>query len=246
MKKKPQIPTMILILLLSSIAIYGIQIILFHRIGETEFYFLQDMAFLPISVILVTLGLNTVIVRQEQLEKKEKVSVVINEFFAETGIELVTALRVHITNLDEIASKLQLGGEWQDRDFSASIDAIGKYPFHANLVEEDLYALRETLARRKDHILRLFENANLMEQDRFTGMLWAVYHVFDELRSRESLTNLPVTDIAHLNLDIQRAFQILLIEWIESMRLLKKKYPYLYSLAVRKCPFGGGDVTIKE
>lgn len=246
MKKNLQIPTLIIILLVSSIVIYGIQIILFRRVGETEFYFLQDMAFLPISVLLVTLGLNTVIVRQEQIEKKEKVSVVINEFFAETGIELVVALRVHIANLEGLVPKLQLGGDWQERDFSDSIDAIGKYSFHTALVEADLYSLKETLTYRKDHILRLFENANLMEQDRFTGMLWAVYHVYDELRSRESLSNLPVTDIAHLNLDIQRAFQILLIEWIESMRILKKKYPYLYSLAVRKCPFSGdGDATVK-
>lgn len=101
------------------------------------------------------------------------------------------------------------------------------------------------MTEKKSHLLRLFENANLMEQDRFTGMLWAVYHVYDELRSRETLSNLPASDITHLNLDIQRAFQILLIEWIESMRILKKKYPYLYSLAVRKCPFGIRDVTVK-
>lgn len=84
-----------------------------------------------------------------------------------------------------------------------------------------------------------------MEQDRFTAMLWAIYHVYDELRSRESLSNLPASDIAHLNVDLQRAIQILLIEWIESMRILKKKYPYLYSLAVRKCPFGSGEVIVK-
>lgn len=99
MKRKLQIPTLILLLLLSSVVIYGIQIILFHRISETGFYFLQDMAFLPISVLLVTIGLNTVIVRQERKEKKEKVSVVINEFFAETGTELVIALRDHLTTL---------------------------------------------------------------------------------------------------------------------------------------------------
>jgi len=244
MKRKPQIPTLIVILLLSSVVIYGIQIILFDRVNETEFYFLQDMAFLPISVLLVTLGLNTVIVRQERIEKKEKVGVVINEFFAETGTELVIALRGHIANLDGLSPKLQLSGDWQDRDFTASIDAVGKYAFQTSLVVEDLPALLDTLTKKKDHILRLFENSNLMEQDRFTGMLWAVYHVYDELRSRESLTDLPATDIAHLNLDIQRAFQILLIEWVESMRILKKKFPYLYSLAVRKCPFGGGNVII--
>lgn len=246
MKRKPQIPTLILLLLFSSVVIYSIQILVFHRVGETEFYFLQDMAFLPISVLLVTLGLNTVIVRQERKDKKEKVSVVINEFFAETGTELVIALRGHIANLEGIEPKLRLAADWQDKDFSGSIDALGKYSFRAELMQTDLDLLRDTMVNKKDHILRLFENANLMEQDRFTGMLWAVYHVYDELRSRESLSDLPSSDIQHLNLDIQRAFQILLIEWIESMRLLKKKYPYLYSLAVRKCPFGDGDATVKQ
>jgi hypothetical protein len=244
MKRKIHISTLIIILLISSAVLYGIQIAVFQRYSDTQFYFLQDMAFLPISVLLVTLGLNTVIVRQERKEKKEKVSVVINEFFAETGTELVIALRSHMANLEGISPKLQLAADWQDKDFSASIDAIAKYSFQAELVQEDLQSLRDTLVSKKDHLLRLFENANLMEQDRFTGMLWAVYHVYDELRSRESLNNLPANDILHLNLDIQRAYQILLIEWIESMRILKRKYPYLYSLAVRKCPFGSGDVMI--
>jgi hypothetical protein len=244
MKRKLQIPTLIILLLISSVVIYGIQIAIYHRVSDTQFYFLQDLAFLPISVLLVTLGLNTVIVRQERKEKKEKVSVVINEFFAETGTELVIALRDHFSNLEEISPKLQLAADWQDKDFNASIDAISKYSFHAAIIEDDLYRLRDTMTDKKGHLLRLFENANLMEQDRFTGMLWALYHVYDELRSRESLSNLPATDIAHLNVDIQRAFQILLIEWIEAMRILKKKYPYLYSLAVRKCPFGIRDVTV--
>ena len=245
MSKKFQIPILVLLLLIFSIVIYGIQIARFGRISDTEFYFLQDMAFLPISVLLVTLGLNTVIVRQERKDKKDQVSVVINEFFAETGTELVIAFRDHIDNLDEIVPRLRLGGEWKDHDFDLSIEAIGKYSFQVNLREDDLCKLRDTLVEKKDHILRLFENANLMEQDRFTGMLWAIYHVCDELRSRQSLQNLPSSDIQHLNLDIQRAFQILLIEWIESMKILKRKYPYLYSLAVRKCPFGIGEVIVK-
>lgn len=244
MNRKLQIPALILLLLLSSAVLYGMQIAIYHKVSDTQFYFLQDLAFLPISVLLVTLGLNTVIVRQERKEKKEKVSVVINEFFAETGTELVVAFQSHISNLEGISSKLKLEVEWQDRDFSASIEAITKYDLRAELVQGDLYILRDILILKKDHLLRLFENANLMEQDRFTGMLWAVYHVCDELRSRQSLSNLPDSDIKHLNLDIQRAYQILLIEWIESMRILKRKYPYLYSLAVRKCPFGSGDIMI--
>jgi len=245
MKRKPKIPALILLLLLFSGLAYGVQIIVFHRVGDTEFLFLQDMAFLPISVLLVTLGLNTVIVRQERKDKKEKVSIVINEFFAETGTELILSFRDHVANIDGITTKLKPTADWQDKDFSMSIEALGKYAFQVNLKQDELNHLRAILIQKKEHLLRLFENANLMEQDRFTGMLWAIYHVYDELRSRESLDNLPQSDIQHLNLDIQRAFQILLIEWMESMRILRRKYPYLYSLAVRKCPFGTGDITVK-
>lgn len=149
MNKKLQLPTLVLLLLLFSVVVYGIQVSIFQRASDTEFYFLQDMAFLPISVLLVTLGLNTVIVRQERKDKKEQVSVVINEFFAETGTELVIALRSHIANLDEIAPKLQLGSDWLDKDFSMSIAALGKYPFKAELKEDDLYNLRDTLVKKR-------------------------------------------------------------------------------------------------
>jgi hypothetical protein len=44
-------------------------------------------------------------------------------------------------------------------------------------------------------------------------------------------------DCAHLELDIARAYRLLVIQWINYMRHLKKNYPFLFSLAMRTNPF---------
>lgn len=244
MKRKLGTPLLILSLLCLSAAIYLIQFLLFRRLDDTRFYFLQDLAFVPISVLLVTLGLNTVIVYRERREKLERVSIVVNEFFSETGTELIRALLPYIGNLAELAPRLQLNANWREPQFREAAAFLARSPVTVAAGDYDLLGLLTILRLKKDQILRLFENANLMEHDRFTDMLWAVYHVYDELRSRESLQDLPGNDLRHLAGDIQRASQLLISEWIDSMRLLQARYPYLFSLAVRKNVFGKGDPLV--
>jgi hypothetical protein len=244
MIRKLGTPMLIITLLCLSAAIFLIQFLLFRRLADTKFYFLQDLAFVPISVLLVTLGLNTVIVYRERREKLERVSIVVNEFFSETGFELIRSLQSYIGNLDRIVPRLQPTAAWREPQFREAAAFLVQTPVTATAADQDLPGLLNVLRQKKDQILRLFENANLMEHDRFTDMLWAVYHVYDELRSRESLQNLPVNDLRHLSSDIQRAAQLLLIEWIDAMRLLQAKYPYLYSLAVRKNIFGKSNPLV--
>jgi 2-oxo-4-hydroxy-4-carboxy--5-ureidoimidazoline (OHCU) decarboxylase len=60
-------------------------------------------------------------------------------------------------------------------------------------------------------MLRMLENPNLLEHDTFTDMLLAVFHVTEELIARETLNELPNSDVDHLTNDIDRAFKTLLI-----------------------------------
>lgn len=55
----------------------------------------------------------------------------------------------------------------------------------------------------------------------------------------ESKKNLNKPDQSHISGDIQRAYALIVVEWIKYMEHLKKQYPYLYSLAVRTNPFDG-------
>ena len=57
------------------------------------------------------------------------------------------------------------------------------------------------------------------------------------MEARESLADLSPTDEAHLELDILRAYNILMAEWLLYVEHLKADYPYLFSLVVRMHPF---------
>ena len=244
MNRKFRTPLIIVLLIIMSLFVYIIQYMIFLRPVDTAFYFFEDLAFVPISVILVTLGVNTVLNQRDRKAMLEKVSIVVNEFYAEAGTDLILSLRGYLVNLDEISARLQLKVNWKTADFLEARKFLEGNQIVIDITGNDLYELRRILETKKEQILRLFENANLMEHDSFTDMLWAVYHVYDELRSRDSYDSLPAADIKHLNLDIQRASRLLLIEWIDSMRGLQIRYPYLYSLAVRKCPFGKRNAVI--
>ena len=82
-----------------------------------------------------------------------------------------------------------------------------------------------------------FENPNLLEHESFAELLWAVSHLSEELDHRQNLGNLTQTDSKHLAGDIERAYRLLMREWLSYMEHLKKEYPYLFSLAVRTNPF---------
>jgi hypothetical protein len=66
--------------------------------------------------------------------------------------------------------------------------------------------------------------------------LWAVFHLTEELVHRKNLKILPKTDYQHLAKDIQRAYHLLIIEWLYYAKHLKTNYPYLFSLAIRTNP----------
>ena len=62
-------------------------------------------------------------------------------------------------------------------------------------------------------------------------------HLTDELAHRPSLADIPDSDLHHLNGDAERAYRLLVKEWVDYLHHLKRDYPYLFSLAVRTNPF---------
>ena len=81
------------------------------------------------------------------------------------------------------------------------------------------------------------ENPNLLEHDAFANLLLAVFHLTEELAQRRDLHHLTPGDREHLAGDIERAYVLLIAEWLDYMQHLQKNYPYLFSLARRTNPF---------
>jgi len=224
-------------LLTVSAGLYGLQIAVFHRPEDTGFYLLQDLAFLPVQILLVTLIVNRVMARREKQVVLDKMNMVIGAFYAEVGTELLKRLFVFDANAGAIGAGMLIQEDWTSRRFDDAIRLSRSHTAKIEVSPEYLDDLRRFLLSRRNFLLRLLENPNLLEHDTFTDSLWAVFHLSDELAHRADLAALPPTDLQHLAGDISRAYTCILVEWLAYMANLKRNYPYLFSLALRTNPF---------
>jgi hypothetical protein len=110
----------------------------------------------------------------------------------------------------------------------------------------DLEALRNFVKEKRDFLLRLLENPILLEHESFTEVLRAVFHLAEELISREELKKLPDSDYEHLGTDIKRAYVLIVGKWLDYIEYLKNNYPYLFSFAMRTNPFDQNASPIVE
>ncbi|HVP57616.1 MAG TPA: hypothetical protein VMU02_05925 [bacterium] len=226
-----------ILLVLASAALYVVHYAVFRDAHGIFFYLLDDVAFVPIQVLLVTLIIAQLLGEREKRGRLEKLSMVIGAFFSVVGTRLLTYVSDFDPNLATIRSELVVRQNWTDREFAALSGRLKGYNYSVDINKIGLEHLRDLLTSNRDFMVRLLENPTLLEHATFTSLLRAVFHVTEELESRPNFTTLPETDFAHLAQDIKRGYGLLVSEWVDYMQHLKNNYPYLFSLAMRTNPF---------
>jgi hypothetical protein len=225
------------VLVAAAAVILSLQYLVFRDGKTLLFYLFMDIGFLPLEALIVGLVIERFIEVREKQEVAHKLNMVMGAFFSELGTPLISELLPGITSVSQIREQLHLKASWKKEDFSRASRFARAFKSDVDLGQIDLVELRSHLVSRRQFMLRLLENPNLMEHDRFTDLLWAVLHVQEELEARDSLQELHPPDEAHLEGDVLRAFDHLLAEWILYASHLKEDYPYLFSLVVRMHPF---------
>lgn len=230
----------VLSLLCVSLVLYGLEYWLYGRAGEIGFGFLGNLAFLPIYVLLVTLMIERVLKEREKEAIRQKLNMVIGVFFSEVGKALLKNGHAFVADGRELSEKARVSPSWGKGEFRALAAYLARMELKMDSRRGDLAALKGFLVGKREFLLTLMENQNLLEHDDFTDLLWAVFHLLEELASRHDLTGLPESDLDHLTGDIKRAHTHLLRQWIAYLEHLKDDYPYLFSLAVRTNPLNPG------
>lgn len=233
----------IILLAFCSVALYGFQILIFQKQDQTFFYLLQDLAFFPLQVIMIYFILEKILEEKERKEKIKKLDVVISAYFFESGTAILHSLSKFDKDMEQTKELLNINYNWTDEKFKSVIKTLKELKYSVDSRSSSLENLKTNLLEQKGHMLLMLQNPNLLEHDYFTDMLWAIFHLMDELSSRERLNDLPKKDFDHLSLDIKRAYSAMLVEWVYYSKHLKHSYPYLFSLSERKKPFDD-DISV--
>ncbi len=230
-----------------SVGFYLLHYLIFHDLRHIFMYLVSDIAFLFLNVLVVVLLIEDLLERREKKAILKKMNMVIGTFFSEVGLELLRRFSTFVENTDSLRPALTVTPSWTPGDFQRARLAARDFAYSVRTDPARLAVLRRFLTEKYPFLLRLLENPNLLEHDRFTDLLWAVFHMAEELSYRgDRLASLPANDYLHLAGDLKRAYSQLVGEWIAYVEQLKGTYPFLFSLAVRINPLSPNPSAIVD
>ena len=237
MKRYANLIILAAILIATSALLYFVHYLIFHDAHHIFIYLVSDLAFLPLEVFLVVIVIERVLASREKQAILQKLNMVVGAFFSEVGNDLLQRLLVCFEKSDDIKQQFNIKQNWKRDDFKKAIAFARTIKSRVDLNRTNLNDLKKFLIQKRQFLLALLENPNLLEHERFTDLLWATFHLTEELEARESFSGLPKADFTHLAGDTERVYRLLIVEWLFYVSHLKSKYPYLFSLVARTHPF---------
>ena len=241
-----------LLMVVLIIIIYGSNYLVLGDAEHIISYIWTHLGFIPVDILIVAFVLDEIIERKEKEAMLEKLDMLMSTFFSEVGNELIAQLssankyKASTENLKSIKN-------WDEKDYDNKLAELksSSVDFSAQIAPEDreefLENLRDLLSSKREFIINLINNPNLLEKEEFTALINAILHLDEELEHRSDLALVNDADFGHLNGDMHRVYQKLVYEWVYYLRYLNKHYPYMIALIIRTNPFDeDADVYVKE
>ncbi|MDO4633339.1 MAG: hypothetical protein Q4B01_05715 [Eubacteriales bacterium] len=222
------------ILIAVSLAIYGLQLLIFHDPKTTSFYILQDLAFMPFTIAIATLVVGEVMDSREKKERKQKTQMLTSTFFTELGAPLMLQLK-EMSEVDSEIVETIAGISIEDEASVRKVqEELRRAAFRVSLNEESYTAVRDLILEKQTMLLVIASNPLLIEHEEFTDMLWNVFHLIDEFRLRGAYAQMSQADRAHLENDLAGVLKLILISWSENILYIKENYPNFYNTSLSK------------
>ena len=241
-----------IIMIIAIIVIYGSNILILKDPEHVISYIWTHLGFIPVDILIVAFVLDEIISKKEKEAMMEKLDMIMSTFFSELGNDLINQLSSVNTHKAD-TGYLKSIKNWTDKDYENKLKEIKNIniPFKADVApqerEEYLTNIRDLLINKREFIVGLLNNPNLLEKEEFSGLLTAILHLDEELEHRPDLSKVSDIDFNHLNGDMERIYNKLIHEWIYYLKYLNKHYPYMIALIIRTNPFDeSADVYVKE
>ena len=240
-----------IVMVLLIIIIYGSNYLVLGDAEHIISYIWTHLGFIPVDILIVAFLLDEIIEKKEKEAMLEKLDMLMSTFFSEVGNELISQLST-ANKYKASTENLKAIKNWDESDFDnklaelkdASLDF--QVDISAEEREEFLENLRTLLAGKREFIINMINNPNLLEKEEFTELVNAILHLDEELEHRKDLALVTDTDFGHLNGDMKRVYDKLVHEWVYYLKYLYKNYPYMIALVVRTNPFDeDADVYVK-
>ncbi len=239
MQKNKEFVKVGVILITLSVILHGAHYLIFKDLAYIIQYLMIEIAFIPLSVFLVTVVIDRMLEGRERANLMEKLSMLIGLFYQELGQEMLRVCAAADTQIETLRRQCHVTVHWGDVDYKKLEEILKQFAYKLDLDRVDLEALFNLIDSRKELMVSLIANPSLLEHDTFSELLMSVSHLHEELAMRSTLNREDINrkDREHLKKDLERAYGHLAQEWLYYMKHLKVRYPYMFVTAMVNNPF---------
>jgi hypothetical protein len=205
-----------------------------------------------LTIILIIVGVSTFLgvistsidmflLKKDHIHRLKKLNIIIGLFYSEIGNRLLDLYIQFSANSDEIAQKINIHKDWTEKEYSSLISYFKSFDYQLDSDKTDFNQISSILNEKKDFLVSLLEHPALLEDESFTELLRAIFHLHEEFAYRLNANALSKNDTEHLITDLGRIFSHIIIQWLTYMRHLQAHHNYLFLYSVAMNPFKKQD-----
>lgn len=202
--------------------------LIFGQLGNTMYYSLMSLCFIPINILAVTLVFEKLVERRTRIERLSKLNMLVGLFFSDIGFNL---LKLIVAGDEKVQS---LGLDFND--LKSCRNKLNDHNHEVDFYKINYPELKELVIGGRDILSSLISNENILEHESFANLLMSLMHLRDEIMFLKH-KELTKEDCDHLKGDLVRVYKDLTFQWIDYLSHLKQFYPYQYNSAIKFNPF---------
>lgn len=214
-KAKLTVKQLIFLLLGASLVMYALHYLIFRDLHHLAIFGLHELAFLPLEVILVTLGLDRLVEKTHQEESHSKLSIIETLYFNESGNALLRYLISFDPDSARLRQLLRVTEQWRAQDFIQATRQLKNYAFRLDLERFDFFGLHYHLDQRHEYYRGMLENPALTQSEAFTELIMKIYLLWEALEGHTDLYQLPEEERAYLAELLHEIYRELTEYWLD-------------------------------
>ncbi|MGL4876108.1 MAG: hypothetical protein ACRC30_15825 [Clostridium sp.] len=198
---------------------------------------LQNLIGTIVTMLFTGVFLDYILRRREKKRAENRMNTLLGVFYGDFGNELLYEFITADLCVVCLVRKAKINSDWTEKNYELLKEVFENYEYSILGKKVNINKIAKIIKESESFILDILFTQVIQNGGELSEILFDVIHLRDEINDLEDINNIKEDELAHLELDINRLYRRLAINWTVYMKFLRENYPQLFVKALKKSPY---------
>ncbi|MGL4848818.1 MAG: hypothetical protein ACRC28_07790 [Clostridium sp.] len=198
---------------------------------------LENLIGTIVTMLFTGVFLDYILRRREKRRAENRMNTLLGVFYGDFGNELLYEFIAADLCVVCLVRKAKINNDWTEKNYEVLRETFEQYEYSVEGERIDIKKIAKIIKDSESFILDILFTQVIQNGGELSEILFDVIHLRDEINDLEDINNIKEDELSHLELDINRLYKRLAINWIIYMKFLRGNYPQLFVKALKKSPY---------